>query len=358
MVASSRFARLDRFKRVGLIAVAVVVLVPFLLVALGWIAGRGGRGEYETTMTTPISPTTAAARVVGSAASGPVADGTTAAGYAAPAAAATTAPASGARTGGTSDAVGQIVPVVPTGSDQLIIRTGAITLTVKDVPGTQAMIWNMATEMQGFVTNASASGTGDAIRGEITLRVPADRYRDAMDRLRGYAVKVESEKSAAQDVSEEYVDLKARRDNLELTVRQLQSLLGQAKTVEEALKVQSQLTNVQNDLERIKGRMNYLDNRAAFSTITATLLPTAAEKRTEPRGGWSFGQSVAASWERSLRGLQNVADLLIAIIVGGWWLLIPLAIAAAYIVRRLRRAQPTLQPTIIGPPAPPVDAST
>lgn len=356
MVTSPRFASLGRFRRVGLIAVAVAVLVPLLLLAIGWLAGRGDRAEYRTTTTT-ISPT-AAARPAGSAASGSLPGATTAAGIAAPAAAATAAPASGGRAGNTSDVVGQSVPVVPTGSDQLIIRTGAITLTVKDVLGTQAMIWNMASEMQGFVTNSSASGTGDAIRGEITLRVPADRYRDAMDRLRGYAVKVENEKSTAQDVSEEYVDLKGRRDNLELTVRQLQSLLGQARTVDEALKVQSQLTNVQNDLERIKGRMNYLDNRASFSTITASLLPVLAEKKPETKGtGWSFVQSVTASWERSLRGLQNVADLLIAIIVGGWWLLIPLAIAATYIVRRLRRVQPTLQPAIIGPPAPPADAS-
>ena len=344
MVATPRFARSGRFARVGLLAVAVAVVVPLLLIAAGWLAGRGGRAEEVATTDAPVSATVAARPAATAAAVAP--SGATAAGRAAPAAA-----------GATSDAIAPGVPAAPTGSDQRVIRTGAITLTVKDVPGTQALIWNMASEMQGFVTNASASGTGDAIRGEITLRVPADRYRDAMDRLRGYAIKVESEKSTAQDVSEEYVDLTARRDNLDLTVRQLQNLLGQARTVEEALKVQSQLTLVQNDLERIKGRMNYLDNRAAYSTITATLLPAVAAKGPEATRGWSFGQSVAAAWARSLRGLQNIADVLITVIVGGWWLLIALAVAAILLTRWAHARRPPLQPAAIPAASPPQETS-
>lgn len=258
--------------------------------------------------------------------------------------------------GGTaSDAVSQSAPISPTEPDQKIIRTGAISLTVKDVAGTQAMIWDIARDLNGYVTNSSASGTGDDIHGEITLRVPSDRYQEAMNRLRATG-KVESEKSTAQDVSEQYVDLKAQRDSLDLTVRQLQSLLSQAKTVDEALRVQAQLTNVQTSLDRVTGQMNYLDNRAAFSTITASLSPAVVTKPAETKqSGWSFGQSVTDAWQRSLHGLQNVADAIIAIVIGGWWLLAVLAVMTIGAVRWARR-RPTVQPAVVTP-APPADAA-
>ncbi len=375
MVASPRFASLGRFKRVGLIGLGVIVLLPLLIVLAGRVSHRNDVDGKTGTGSAPIYGTGVAAaptRAAGSAASGSYPSSTAAAAAPISAPAATTAagsaaaPSSGSRSASsTSDAVGGNVVLAPTGADQKIIRTGTIALTVKNVVGTQSEIWNLATRLGGFVITSSASGSGDDTRGEITFRVPTDNYKIAMETLRGYAEKVESEKSTAQDVSEEYVDLVARRDNLELTVRQLQGFLGQAKNVDEALKVQSQLNIVQNDLEKIKGRIGFLDNRAAFSTITASLLPVIEKKATpppviEPERGWSFTHSVGEAWGRSVRGLENIADGLIAIFVGGWWFFLPLIIAGIIFTRWVRTRRPLLQPIVapapISPP-PPADAS-
>jgi hypothetical protein len=364
MVTSARFQNLRRFKRVGLIGVAVIVLVPLMLIGVGHLSNHQSDG-FRTSVSVPPAGYPAATAAPPRAATG----ATVASGAAVSAPAATTAAApavgsasssSGTR-GTVSDAVGANIPIVPTGKDQLIIRTAAITLIVKDVGQTQADIWRMAEGLGGFVTNSNASGAGDAIRGQITIRVPTEQYGTAMDRLRAFAIKVDSEKSDAQDVSEEYVDLQARRQNLELTVQQLQGFLGQAKSVDEALRVQSQLNNVQNDLERIKGRMGYLTDRANYSKITATLMPTIDTKTVPPvaTSSWSARHSVHEAWDRSLRGLENIADAVIAITIGGWWLLLPLVIGTILLVRWTRRRRPTLQPTAatvpVGP-APSPDA--
>jgi hypothetical protein len=350
MVTSARFQNLRRFKRVGLIGVAVIVIVPLLLIGVGRLSNHQSDGIRTSVSVPPAVNPAATAAPPRAAAGATVASGaavsapaaTTAAGSAA---AGSASSSSGAR-GTVSDAVGANIPIVPTGKDQLIIRTAAITLIVKDVGQTQAGIWRMSEELGGFVTNSNASGAGDAIRGQITIRVPTEQYGTAMDRLRAFAVKVDSEKSDAQDVSEEYVDLQARRQNLELTVQQLQGFLGQAKSVDEALRVQSQLNNVQSDLERIKGRMGYLTDRANYSTITTTLMPTIDTKAVPPVGtsSWSAGHSVHEAWDRSLRGLENIADAAIAITIGGWWLLLPLAIGTILLVRRTRQRPQALQP--------------
>ncbi len=360
MVTNARFPNVGRFTRVGLIAIGVIVLMPLLVIGIARLA-HGSGPAVRTTTTSPVLPAvtaTAAARPAATSAPpyGAAAVGTTAAGSAAIAPAGSASSSTSGNRGTTSDAVGANVPITPSGADQLIIRTASITLIVDNVAGTQAQIWSMAEDLGGFVTNSSATGTGDDIRGQITIRVPTDKYGTAMEKLRAFAVKVDSEKSDAQDVSEEYVDLQARRTNLELTVQQLQGFLGQAKTVDEALKVQSQLNIVQNDLERVKGRMGYLENRANFSTITATLLPNVAKKTPPPASSWSLRRSVQQQWQRSLHGLQNIADFIIAVVIGGWWLLLPLVIGTVVFVRWTRQRRPPLQPAAVSP-APPPDAA-
>jgi hypothetical protein len=112
--------------------------------------------------------------------------------------------------------------------------------------------------------------------------------------------------------------------------------------------------------------MAYLENRANFSTITATLLPVVDEKPAppppppEPAPSWSLQHSVQEQWHRSLHGLENIADAVIAVLVGGWWILLPLVIATIVFVRWVRQRRPMLQPvpaTEPVTPTPPADVT-
>lgn len=197
-----------------------------------------------------------------------------------------------------------------------------------------------------MVITSNTSGTNENVRADIAFRVPSERFREAMDRVRNYAVTVEKEQSAAQDVTEEYVDLQARQRTLEATTLQLQTLLGKATTVDDTLKVQAQLNSVQSDLERIKGKVNFYDTRTAFSAISVSILPALPIKpeSTTPVATWNLGRSMHEAWNRSINGLQRVTDALITVIISGWWIEIPLLVAIVLLVRRERRHQPTPVP--------------
>ena len=90
-------------------------------------------------------------------------------------------------------------------------------------------------------------------------------------RLRGLAVKVVDETAAGDDVTEQYVDLQSQLTNLEATRARIQEFLKDAKTVDEALRINQELANIEAQIEQIKGRMNYLNDRSAYSTITINL---------------------------------------------------------------------------------------
>jgi hypothetical protein len=156
--------------------------------------------------------------------------------------------------------------------DRLIIRTVTISLTVEDVAQATNWIRDLAARKGGFVFSSNTYIRDESEFSQITIRVPQDQLDSSVLELREHelVVQVDSEESTSQDVSQEYVDNEARLEALEETQRRFIALLSEADTVEDILRIESELTNIRSQIETIKGRQNYLDQMTAFSTITIT----------------------------------------------------------------------------------------
>ena len=129
----------------------------------------------------------------------------------------------------------------------------------------------VADDFDGYVTNTSASKTGtEIISGAVTIRVPSKEFDNAIAAVKKIG-KLTNIQVKGDDVTEEYVDLESRLKNYQAQEAQLLAIMQKAQTVDETLKVQEQLTSVQGEMEVIKGRMTYLDNRVDLSTITVTV---------------------------------------------------------------------------------------
>ncbi|HEX5468687.1 MAG TPA: DUF4349 domain-containing protein [Gaiellaceae bacterium] len=130
----------------------------------------------------------------------------------------------------------------------------------------------VATSLGGFVVDSSASQGSERrlVEGTLVLRVPASSYDDARSRLRELG-KVEALDESGEDVSQQFVDLRARERQLQAVEAQLLELLQRADDVPAALAVQSQLAQVQLDLEQARGRLQYLEDQVAYATISVSL---------------------------------------------------------------------------------------
>lgn len=151
---------------------------------------------------------------------------------------------------------------------RIIIRTVDMTLIVPDVIATLEDVSALAKRFEGWVVSSDRTLTH---RGFISIRVPSDDLDAAIIELRDMAEKVESEISTSQDVTDEYVDLQSRLVNQQATEGALLKLLDRAETVEAALSVQRELTRVQEEIERIQGRVKFLEETSAFSLLNVRL---------------------------------------------------------------------------------------
>jgi hypothetical protein len=195
--------------------------------------------------------------------------------------------------------------------DRKIVKTGYMTLEVNDITEAIAGITRVAKELEGYVVSSDQSGDKDITYGRIAIRVPSDRFDEALDRLRKLAVKVPNESTSSQDVTEEYTDLQAQLRNLEATEAQYLELLKKAEKVEDMLAVQRELSNVRGQIEQIKGRIHYLERTSDMALIEVNL------QKTQPIDG--TGWSALETLKSAIRGLAAFGKALANIFI---WLAI------------------------------------
>lgn len=221
-------------------------------------------------------------------------------------------------------------------AERLIIKTGEITVVVKNVPETMKNITSYVEKNGGFVVNSQVSKSGLAPYGEITVRIPSKGFENSILEVKSLG-DVQRENVKGEDVTEEYVDLDARLGNLVATEKQFLAILEKAQKIDDILAVQSELSQVRGEIESLKGRMKYLKTSADMSSLTVYLstdpnvLPTI-----EDSNEWK----PLAILKSAVRGLvavgKSLANLAIYIVVFiPLWILIALVIwAIRALIRR------------------------
>src|SRR5439155_10872698 len=189
----------------------------------------------------------------------------------------------------------------------------------------------------------------------VTYRIPADRWEDALDLLRGLnglTTKVVAEHTEAVEVTGQVIDLQARVKNLQATEIALQGIAEHATKITDVLEVQGRLSEVRGQIEELTAQLKDLNDRAGYATLTADFsLPVVAAQTAAK--GWepqTVVDEAAASMISILEGLAGA---------GIWFLIVWLpillglgvvAVAGTWLFRRIGVGR---RPASLLPPAPP-----
>jgi cell division protein FtsL len=170
-----------------------------------------------------------------------------------------------------ADQVQSPAPPPPATIDRKLVRTGSLELTVKCPADAAEQIRLMAEGMGGYLETAQIGGTKDAPTADITIRVPAARFGDATLGIRKLAARVESEKTEAQDVTRQYVDLEARLHNLRAEEAQYLVIMKSAYKVDDLLEVSEKLGEVRGQIEQQQAEFQTLSKQVETVAITISL---------------------------------------------------------------------------------------
>ena len=145
---------------------------------------------------------------------------------------------------------------------------------------------------------------------------------ELFDRLMTWGL---SRQEQSQDVTGEYVDQSARLEQLEAARQRLLEIMKEAKTTDDLLRVESQLTQRETEIEALKGRVNYLSQTARLSSIQVELKPSVLNQPVV-ESGWNPAETGRLAAGRFIDSLQCFADFLItfAIVTLPWLVVIGL----------------------------------
>ena len=194
-------------------------------------------------------------------------------------------------------------------TQRLIIKSGNMSIEVKDIDLATSDATNFILGLGGYIVNQDVSGYDNRRNATLTLAVPVANFEETLAAFRQYGV-VNSESASGQDVTEEYVDLNSRLENLLATQTRLRELFDAAQNVEETLEVDRELRQIEGEINVIQGRIKFLSERASFSTITLNLFSTSEQPLGQPEG-WNIGDTFSRAFGDLADGATVFIDGLI-----------------------------------------------
>ena len=215
-----------------------------------------------------------------------------------------------------------------------IIKNGQVELRVeRDTFGESVdEVMLLARRFGGSVQSTAIDDSGDG-RGTVIVRVPSDRFEDALTELRDIG-RIESQFVDTQDVTDEFVDLEARIRNARTAEHVLLNLMDEATTIADTIRVQNQLERVQENIERMRGRLRVLEDQTSFSTLAVDVVEEGAPKEDPDEAG-----TLIKAWRDAVDGFMGVVS---GVIVASG-VVLPIALMALIVGLLVRRMRPRFE---------------
>lgn len=175
-----------------------------------------------------------------------------------------------------------------------LIKEGRVSFRTDDINVTRESITAALYEYDAYISSDREQQRSDRVTATVVIRVPADSFDRFLASATHGVGEFASKEINVRDVTEEFVDAEARlRTKRELELRYV-NLLDRANSVTEILEVEGQLGALRSDIESIEGRLQYLNDRVQFSTLTLSFYQVQAESTYTLsfidgfKNGWGF----------------------------------------------------------------------
>jgi hypothetical protein len=219
---------------------------------------------------------------------------------------------------------------VSVGDLALIVKTGRLSIVVeRDTFATRMQdAMDVAVSNDGYVQSTTTQG--DRF-GSLVIRVPSDRFETTIRELKELGTKVEAQTISGDDVTAEYVDLRARLHIAKARRVVLERLMNKAVSIEQTIRVQNALDDVQLRIEQYQGSMNVLEDKVTEATIRLQI----REPGVQPLEKKVENPSIPGAFDRAVAGFFAV----IAGAVIGLGYLIPVLVLGVALFFAIRFAR-------------------
>jgi hypothetical protein len=224
-----------------------------------------------------------------------------------------------------------------------VIRTATLRLVASDFNAARASVESIVGEAAGFLDQITVNGApGSARTLTGSLRVPSARLNEALTRLRQLG-QVTEDTQGSEDVTDQIVDLDARRTNARATEQRLNDILkSRTGKLSDILQVEREISRVRLEIEQMDAQRVNTGRRVSYATITLEI--DEIRKAGLESGPLSFSTRLRVATADGLEAaVESVVSALLFVLRAGpatlMWLAagLPIWILARRIRRRVGR---------------------
>ena len=188
--------------------------------------------------------------------------------------------------------------------EKKIIRNGNLTIESNDLKDSKTRLDTLVGFYSGYISSESFNDQEDQLSYNITCRIPAEKFDLFITGIESGPDKIISKSINANDITEQYYDVKIRLDNERQVEKRYLELLTQARTVKDILDIEEKLGKVRQEIESKEGRLRYLDDRVGYSTLNVWIYQKK-DRKYEPTDRDGFGQRLKKSLHKGWQGLVD-----------------------------------------------------
>ncbi|WP_379195380.1 DUF4349 domain-containing protein [Paenibacillus sp. GCM10012306] len=218
---------------------------------------------------------------------------------------------------------------VVAGLNKKLIYKANLNMEVDNYAKAQTEVRNMVTLAQGYIIGFDENMSEYEQGGNFIMKVPASGFSSFLSNLEKVKHVKLQRSIQGQDVSEEYVDLESRLKAKQMMEAQYTEFMKKATKPADLVAFANELGSIQEEIERIKGRMRYIDQNVSFSTVELRLYQTDASLDVMKKKGQDpLGTRASQALSGSLNALSVTFQWIVVILAGA----LPILIAAAIIL--------------------------
>lgn len=221
--------------------------------------------------------------------------------------------------------------MVPMDENAKIIYTAYMNVDTTDFEHSQAQIESITKNHNGYFESMDQGSYSSSYRhAYYRVRIPADEFDAFIKDAEGFGT-ITSFNQNADDVSEYYYDIESRLETAKSKLQRLQELLSQAQDISDIITIESEIADVQFEIDDLSGTLKSYDSQVAYSTVSIDL--NEVYRISDGDTALTFSERISQAFKKGLRAFSDGMEDLIVWFAANWiWILIIAIVVAAAII--------------------------
>ena len=188
-----------------------------------------------------------------------------------------------------------------------MIKTAECRFQVADMKKSKEAVVSSIKKYSAYIESSNIEYQNPMLEEHLTIRVLNNYFEDLLNEITSQAIYVNYQKVNTDDVSKEFVDLESRlKTKREVQARYEEILRKKTGTLEELLKTEKQIGELQEEIEATVSQINFLGEKVRYSTIKLEIYQIAEQQVAEVKSNSGLPKKFSRAFTSGLAGLTDV----------------------------------------------------